>query len=84
MFINNFWIYWDRASHLEKLEKVFERLDESGITLNTEKIEIGFLSRRLVGHIVSNEEIGIDPIKIYFILISSFPTNKRGLEHFLE
>lgn len=28
VFMDDFGIYGDRASHLEKLEKVFERLDE--------------------------------------------------------
>lgn len=47
--MDDFGIYRDRASHLDKLENVFERLDEAGITLNAEKTKIGFSSRRLVG-----------------------------------
>lgn len=55
VFMDDFGIYGDRASHLEKLEKVFERLDEAEITLSAEKTKIGFPSGRLVDHIVSKE-----------------------------
>ncbi|OAE34230.1 hypothetical protein AXG93_1099s1090 [Marchantia polymorpha subsp. ruderalis] len=57
VFMDEIGIYGDMASSLEKLEKVFERLDELGITLRAKKTKIGFSSRRLVGHIVSMEEI---------------------------
>lgn len=33
--MDDFGIYEDRFLHLEKLDKVFERLHESGITLST-------------------------------------------------
>ena len=78
VFKDSFLIYLDWSSHLEKLEKVSEHLDESGITLSAEKIQISFFSGRLVGHIVSKEEIGTNPKKIFSMLGSSFPTTKRG------
>jgi hypothetical protein len=42
VFIDNFGVYSDRAFHLTKLELVFQRLDNLGMTLNPEKITIGF------------------------------------------
>ena len=84
VFIDNFWIYWDRASHSEKLEKILERLVKSEFTLNAEKIEIGYLSGHLVGHIVSRDGIGIDMKKIYYKLGSSFPITKRGVRAFFR
>ena len=64
VFMDDFGIYGNWALHLEKLEKVFERLDEARITLSAKKTKIGFTSGRLFGHIVSKEEIGTDPEKI--------------------
>ena len=64
VFMDDFEIYGDRASHSEKLEKVFEYLDESEITLSVEKTKVKFSSGRLVGLIVSKEEIGTDIEKI--------------------
>jgi hypothetical protein len=42
VFINDFGVYSDRASHLTKLELVFQCLDGLGMTLNPEKTTIGF------------------------------------------
>ena len=64
VFMDDFEIYRDRASHSEKLEKVFEHLDESENTLSVGKTKDKFLSERFVGLIVSKEEIGTDPKKI--------------------
>ena len=84
IFIDNFWIYWDRASQSEKLEKVFERLVESEFTLNVEKIEIRYSSGHLVGHIVSRDGIGIDLKKIYSMIGLPFPITKRGVRAFFR
>ena len=84
IFIDNIWIYWDRASQSEKLEKVFERLVESEFTLNAEKIEIGYSSGHLVGHIVFRDGIGIDLKKIYFMIGLPFPITKRGVRAFFR
>ena len=84
VFMDVFEIYGDKTSHLEKLEKVFERLDEPGIILSAEKRKIGFSSGRLVGHIVSKECIGTDPEKIEVMLGAPFPNTKREIRAFLE
>jgi hypothetical protein len=52
VFIDDFGVYNDRASHLAKLELVFRRLDGSGVTLSPEKATIGFSEGKMVGHIV--------------------------------
>lgn len=84
VFMDDFEIYEDRASHLEKLEKVFERFDESNITLSAKKTKIGILSSRLMGHIVSKERINTNAEKIEAILRASFSTIKRGVKYFLR
>jgi hypothetical protein len=46
VFIDNFGVYNDRASHLAKLELVFQCLDSLGVTLSPEKTTIGFQKGR--------------------------------------
>ena len=79
VFIDDFGDYSDRASHLKRLKKVFESLDEAGITLSVEKTKIGFTYGRLVGHIVFTEGIITDPKNM---LETPFPTTKRGVKVF--
>ena len=43
----SFEFYVDQVSHLKKLEKVFERLDESEFILNIKKIKIKKLKNNL-------------------------------------
>jgi hypothetical protein len=64
VFIDDFEVYNNRASHLAKLELVFQRLDSSGVTLNSEKTTIGFSKGKMVGHIVSKDGIATDPGKL--------------------
>jgi len=83
VFINNFRVYNDRASHLAKLELVFECLDSSGVTLSLEKTIIGFSKGKMVGHIMSKDGVAIDPEKLDRISKLSFPTTKKALRGFL-
>ncbi len=46
VFIADFGVYSDKASHLAKLELVFQRLDSLGVTLSLEKTTIGFQKGR--------------------------------------
>jgi hypothetical protein len=51
VFIDDFGVYNDRASHLAKLDLVFQHLDSSGVTLSPKKTTIGFSKGKMVGHI---------------------------------
>jgi len=55
VFIDDSGVYSDKASHLAKLDLVFQRLDNSGVTLNPEKTTIGFSEGKMVGYIVSKD-----------------------------
>jgi hypothetical protein len=57
VFIDNFGVYSDRASHLAKLELIFQRLDTSGVTFSPEKTTISFSKGKMVGHIVSKDRV---------------------------
>jgi hypothetical protein len=79
VFIDNFGVYSDRASHLTKLELVFQHLDGSRVTLNPKKTTIGFSEGKMVGHIVSKYGVTIDPKKCDRISKLLFPTTKKTL-----
>jgi hypothetical protein len=79
VFIDDFGVYSDRASHLAKLELVFQRLDSLGMTLSPEKTTIGFLEGKMVGHIVSKDGVAINPKKLDRISKLPFPTTKKAL-----
>jgi len=79
VFINDFGVYSDRASHLAKLELVFQRLDASRVTLSFEKTIIGFSEGKMVGYIVSKNGVATDPAKLDRISKLPFPTTKKAL-----
>ena len=57
--------------HLEHLRKVFEKCRKYGLSLNPKKIMFGLQEGKLLGHIISEEGIKIDPKRIEGILQSS-------------
>ena len=58
----------DRADHLATLQRFFERIKQFRLRLNPEKCTFGVTSRKLLGHIVSECGIEVDPEKIRAIL----------------
>jgi len=84
VFIDDFGVYSDRASHLAKFELVFQHLDSLGATLSLEKTTIGFLEGKMVGHIMSKGGVTTDPEKLDRISKLPFPTTKKALRGFIE
>ncbi len=83
VFIDDFGVYSDRASHLAKLELVFQRLDSSGMTLSPKKTTISFSKGKMVGHIVSKDGVVTNPEKLDRISKLPFLTTKKALRGFL-
>jgi len=83
VFIDDFGVYSEKASHLAKLELVFQRLDSLGVTLSPENSTIGFSERKMVGHIMSKDGVATDPDKLDRISKLPFPTMKKALRGFL-
>jgi len=79
VFIDNFRVYSDRASHLVKLELVFQRLDGSGVTLNPKKTTIGFSEGMMVRRIVSKDGVATNLEKLDRFSKLPFPTTKKTL-----
>jgi hypothetical protein len=79
VFIDDFGVHSDKASHPTKLELVFQRLDGLGVILNLEKIIINLSKRKMVGHIVSKDGVATNLLKNYRISKLPFPTTKKAL-----
>jgi hypothetical protein len=79
VFIDDFGVYSDRASHLAKLELVFQCSDGSRVTLSPEKTTIDFSKGKMVGHIVLKNGVAIDLEKFDRISNLPFPTTKKAL-----
>ena len=65
--------------HLVHLRKVFEKCRKYDLSLNPKKTMFGLQEGKLLGHIISEEGIKIDPKRIEGILQISHPRNIKEL-----
>ena len=72
----------DKEEHDRRLEKVLERLERSGITLNPEKCEFGQTEVKFLGHIINQEGIHADPEKTRAIKEFAEPRERKDLQRF--
>lgn len=75
--------YSKRAEdHVEHLEKIFIKALEYGISLNPKKCHFAVTEGKLLGHIVSKEEIRIDPERVEPIDKIPIPKNVKAIQSF--
>ncbi|RVW45301.1 Transposon Ty3-I Gag-Pol polyprotein [Vitis vinifera] len=67
----------DRSDHLEALERFFERIRQFRLRLNPKKCTFGVTSGKLLGYMVSERGIEVDPDKIRAILDMPAPRTER-------
>ena len=72
-----------RADHLAALQKFFERIKQFRLRLNPKKCTFGVTSGKLLGHIVSERGIEIDPEKTKAILDMSASKTEKEIRGFL-
>ena len=65
------------------MRKVFEKCRKYGLSLNPKKTLFGLQEVKLLGHIISEEGIKIDPKRIEGILQISHPRNIKELQYFI-
>ena len=65
------------------MRKVFEKCRKFGISLNPKKTLFALQEGKLLGHIISEEGIKIDPKRIEAILQISHPRNIKELQYFI-
>ncbi|RVW33676.1 Transposon Ty3-I Gag-Pol polyprotein [Vitis vinifera] len=75
---------WDRLNHLAALERFFERIRQFRLRLNPKKCTFGVTSGKLLGYMVSERGIEVDPDKIIVILDMSAPRTERECQRAFE
>ena len=73
----------DRGSHAINLRKFFERIKEYRLRLNSQKCTFGVTAGKLLGFLVSNRGIKIDPSKVKAILEMPPPKSEKEIRGFL-
>ena len=69
--------------HDERLIKVLQRLEELGMTLNSEKCQFTQTSMKFLGHVIDSTGIHPDPSKVSAILKVPAPGNVGDIRRFL-
>jgi hypothetical protein len=68
IFLDNFTIFSDLSTHLEKFNKCFFKCREFGISLNSNKCAFKVFSRTILGFLVSRKGKIMDPKKVEVLL----------------
>ena len=66
-----------KVDHLAALERFFERIRKFRLRLNPKKCTFGVTFGKLLGHMVSERGIEVDPDKIKAILDTLVPRTKK-------
>ena len=73
----------NQTQHDKRLMDVLQRLEKCGVTLNSEKCEFSVRSVKFVGHIIGEDGISADPLKVKAIIEMDKPSNITELRRFL-
>ena len=69
--------------HLKQLRKFFEKCRKYGLSLNPKNTLFGLQEGKLLGHIIFEKWIKIDPKRVEGILKISHPRNIKELQSFI-
>ena len=83
VFLDDFAVYGMHKDHLHHLRLCLERCRATRLSLNPAKCAFEVTSGALLEHIVSKEDIVVDPGKIYAFIKSPAPKNAKALGRFL-
>ncbi|WKA00157.1 hypothetical protein VitviT2T_018544 [Vitis vinifera] len=72
-----------RSDHLAALKRFFKRIQKFKLRLNPKKCTFGVTSWKLLGHMVNEQGIEVDPDKIRVILDMSMPRTEKEIKGFL-
>ena len=74
----------NREGHITNLRKFFERIKEYKLRLNLQKCTFGVTTRKLLGFLVSDRRIEVDPSKIKAILDMPPSKSEKEIRGFLS
>jgi hypothetical protein len=81
VYLDNATVYSkNREAHIQHLTHIFERCRKYDISLNPKKTIFGVEECKLLGHIISQEGIRIDPKRMKAIAQLPFPHNKKAMQ----
>jgi len=69
--------------HIKHLEQVLKKCRKFGISLNPKKSNFVMEEGNLLGHIISKDDIKIDPSRVEAILKIDIPRNKKEVQSFI-
>jgi hypothetical protein len=72
----------NREDHIQHLTQIFKRCRKYGISLNPKKTIFDVEEDKLLGNIISQEIIRIDPERIRAIAQLPLPHNKKNMQYF--
>ena len=72
----------DRGSHTINLRKFFESIKEYKLKLNPQKCTFGVIAGKLLGFLVSDRGIEVDPFKMKAILEMAPPKSEKEIMGF--
>ena len=73
----------DKEGQITNLRKFFERIKEYKLRLNPQKCTFGATAVKLLGFLVSDSGIEVDPLKIKAILHMPPPKSEKEIREFL-
>ena len=68
-----------QSEHDERLAAVLKRIEECGMTLNSEKCEFSKTQVKFLGHIIDQNGVQADPVKTEAIMKMAAPQNSTEL-----
>ncbi|MCO5560510.1 hypothetical protein L7F22_014125 [Adiantum nelumboides] len=94
VFLDNFCTYSDRALHCQRVEEGLQRLYQYGGQFNPDKCHVAKKEVVLLGHVISQEGIKVDPSRVQAILdlpppnsaqqVITFVQKVRYMSHFIH
>ena len=83
VFLDDFAIYGPQMEHLSQLRLCLDRCRQARLSLNPTKCGFFVTSGKLLGHIISQEGITMDPDKVQAIMNAPAPPSAKALSRFL-
>ncbi|MCO5595613.1 hypothetical protein L7F22_049658 [Adiantum nelumboides] len=84
VFLDDFCTYSDRALHCQRVEEGLQRLYQYGGQLNPDKCHVAEKEVVLLGHVISQEGIKVDPFRVQAILDLPPPNSARQVITFVQ
>ncbi|MCO5613481.1 hypothetical protein L7F22_067758 [Adiantum nelumboides] len=84
VFLDYFCTYSDRALHCQRVEESLQRLYQYGRQLNPDKCHVAKKEAILLGHVISQEGIKVDPSRVQAILDLPPPNSARQVMTFVQ